>query len=272
MDSNLIFFQIQRDINDPKNINQVIQNITETTCINKNIDLQSLIESYQEKILNLFDKEKVNPEKGINYYIDCINQKTEKYVKKIIDNTIKYSIDSQRFDNIYSNSYEIELPKKYSIELENIEIERKEFNYFTCKLAFQNIQTKKIHDVHILKGLYTSENIYSLLSSNGVECTLENKIIFFDDEKYTFNGNDLLLNILNIYPENKKNISTYTCYNCNLIDIYIDGVFVKQTDIYNIIPFSLVSDKSTFKIDFFEANTNIPFEFHSSYKLNLKLL
>ena len=172
MDSNLVFLQVQRDVSDPKNIDKVIKNITENNEIDKTANLEELIESFQERILSNFDKDKVVASKGAGHYIEYINDKTERYVRKILKNEIKYDIDSRRFENMYSNCYEIELPKDYKITLEGIKIAQRPYNFFGCLLQFEDTETKEVIDIKMIKDMYTSQKIYDLVSAK-MPCELK---------------------------------------------------------------------------------------------------
>ena len=270
MDSNLIFFQVQRNVLDPKNIHQMVKNISDEIP-SDHVNLESIIEDYQEKILKNFDKEKVDIRRGSDYYIECINKKTEKHVKKILQNntSIKYSIDSSRFEDKYSNCYEIELPKMYKIQLQCIDIERKEYNFFNFDLEFKDTTTDKIIKINLHKQMYNSVNIFTLLSENNISCELKNEIILYDNKKFTFMGKSEILSMLNIYDYNTQ--AEYEPLPCNLIDIYINNNFVRQINLYKFEPFILCENNQIFNISFFEANTNIPFIFHSIYTLHLLL-
>lgn len=267
MDSNLVFLQVQRDVSDPKNIDKVIKNITENNEIDKTANLEELIESFQERILSNFDKDKVVASKGAGHYIEYINDKTERYVRKILKNEIKYDIDSRRFENMYSNCYEIELPKDYKITLEGIKIAQRPYNFFGCLLQFEDTETKEVIDIKMIKDMYTSQKIYDLVSAK-MPCELKENIILYDKKKYKFLGETSILDIINIHDKNSKNV--YQELQADLLDIYIDNKFINQVNIHNFEPF-VITENKLFRIEFFEANTNVPFEFDSFYILNLIL-
>lgn len=250
--SDLILFEIERKLSEPSRINNFIKQN------HLNINLKDEIERYQTKILEKIDKNKIE-NNNLDFYIEQIDNKTLKHINKKINK--KYIIDSTKFNNQLCSFYQIQLDKKYNIYIEKIENQEPDFNIFTHFIQIDNTK------IYFQKKLYDQQMILNTINHYNFDLQLDqDNFVTYDANKHILHCDlhfDTMLNIREI--KQKKEIYER---QKNMIDIYINEEFIKQVNIQQFEPF-YIGLHDNFQVQFFEANTNIPFQFYKPHKLIL---